>query len=232
MDEMIPWDFFIGKGLDGKEEREVQFQLSCQVSCHDMSGEVFSMKKDLLLVIDMQNVYGPNGAWYCQGIEKAASNIRKIIQQSGSDMEVIFTRYVASGDPQGIWKEYNREYAGINEDPYANAMMAIFRNELEKYPLYTKSVYSSLAIPEVREAVLRADRVILTGVVAECCVLSTAMAVIDAGGYVIYLTDAVAGINQANATAVETVLAGLEPLHLRRMTTDELLSSKKGEERE
>ena len=33
------------------------------------------MVKDLLLVIDMQNVYAPGGKWCCPGSEAAVENI-------------------------------------------------------------------------------------------------------------------------------------------------------------
>ncbi|MBR2186560.1 MAG: cysteine hydrolase [Lachnospiraceae bacterium] len=180
------------------------------------------MPKDLLLVIDMQNVYCAGGAWSCPGAEKAAERIRSVIERKGRDMDVIFTRFLASPDPEGVWKDYNRENGEINSDPHANAMMDAFREELERYPLYTKSVYSSLDIPEVREAAGRADRVIVSGVVAECCVLSTVFALIDMGKYVIYLKDGVAGLDIETEKAVEKVLSGLEPLHLKRESCKEL----------
>jgi len=78
-------------------------------------------------------------------------------------------------------------------------------------------------IPEVREAALAADRVVLAGVVAECCVLFTATALIDEGVSVIYLTDAVAGINKETQKATELMFEGLEPLHIRRMTVNEYI---------
>ncbi len=182
------------------------------------------MGRDLLLVIDMQNVYGPGGEWSCPGSEKVAERIRSVIARKGTDMDVIFTRFLASDDPKGIWKDYNSENAGINGDRYANAMMDAFKDELKRYPLYTKSVYSSLDIPEVREAAENADRVIVAGVVAECCVLSTVFSLIDLGCYVIYLRDGVLGLNGENEKAVETVLSGLEPLHVRITDTMEYLN--------
>ena len=182
------------------------------------------MPRDLLLVIDMQNVYSAGGAWSCPGAEKAAERIKSVIARKGKDMDVIFTRFLASPDPKGVWKDYNRENGEINRDPHANGMMEAFREELEQYPLYSKSVYSSLDIPEVREAVQKADRVIVSGVVAECCVLSTVFALIDDGRYVIYLTDGVAGLDRETEKAVETVLSGLEPLHIKKETCAEFLN--------
>ena len=60
---------------------------------------------------------------------------------------------------------------------------------------------------------------VITGVVAECCVLSTVMALIDEGIPVVYLTDAVSGVSADTQAAVELILAGMEPVHVRLMTT-------------
>lgn len=189
------------------------------------------MEKDLILIIDMQNVYGHGGQWCCPGSEAAAGKVRELLDSpAGKSQDVIFTRFLASEAPVGVWKQYNRENAEVNEDPYANEMMACFAQNLQKYPLYTKSVYSSLEIPEVREAAgktsTNGSHVVVAGVVAECCVLATVMALIDMGASVIYLTDGVAGISRETEEAVELVLSGLEPLHVRRMTVKEYIHQK------
>ena len=122
---------------------------------------------DLLLVIDLQNVYTEGQPWACCHIRQAARNIRRLLD-AGVCGEVLFTRFVPPAQPEGMWRE--------------------------RYPLLDKSVYSSFSIPKVREAAARADRVVVTGVVAECCVLSTVLAGIDLGHRMVYLTDAVAGV--------------------------------------
>jgi nicotinamidase-related amidase len=178
---------------------------------------------DLLLVIDMQNIYTRGQEWACLDTEGAAQRIKKIIC-SGKCRDTIFTRFLPPEKPSGVWGDYNRKYAHINANDWGNAMLPEFAEELERYPLYSKSVYSSLAIPEVLAAAKEADRVIVTGVVAECCVLSTVMALIDAGIYTIYLTDAVSGFDVPKEDATKLVLSGLSPLHVSMMRTDEYLS--------
>ena len=115
------------------------------------------MAKDLMLVIDMQNVYASNGKWCCYATEEAAVNIKRIISER-SDLDVVFTRFLAPTEPRGAWQEYNRVNADVNEDAFANAMLSRFDDELEKYPLYSKSTYSSLTIPEVQQAAAQAER--------------------------------------------------------------------------
>lgn len=179
-------------------------------------------KKDLLLVIDMQNIYTTGQKWACLDTENVSERINRIIT-SGKCENVIFTRFLAAKQPEGVWKDYNKKYADINANTWGNEMLAQFEKPLEKYPLYTKSVYSSLAIPEVLEAAQNADRVIVTGVVAECCVLSTVFALIDAGVYTVYLTDAVSGMTKEKEEAVQLILSGMSPLHAAMMTAEEYL---------
>ena len=86
------------------------------------------------------------------------------------------------------------------------------------------STYSAYSIEEVRNRATEASCVVVTGVVAECCVLSTVMSLIDAGVYVMYLKDAVAGINEETEKATITILEGLAPLHLSIIDTEQYLS--------
>jgi len=180
---------------------------------------------DLLLVIDMQNVYKKGGKWECLDTEGAAANINKIID---SGMEnVIFTRFIANEtDPVGVWKDYNVKYESVNHNQYANEMVEELAEPLKRFPLFTKSVYSSLAIPEVLLAAQNAKRVIVTGVVAECCVLSTVLALMDQGIYTVYLTDGVSGLDVPKEEATKLIFSGLSPLHVSMMTTDEYLQEK------
>lgn len=180
---------------------------------------------DLLLVIDMQNVYTHGQKWACLDAVGAAQRINRIINANVCE-KVIFTRFLPSDKPVGVWKDYNEENAEVNADIYANEMLSQFSEQLKKYPLYTKSVYSSLAIPEVLETARRVDRVVISGVVAECCVLSTVMGLIDAGIYVVYLTDGVSGLDKEKEAAAKLILSGLEPLHVSMMTVDEYLNQK------
>ena len=82
-------------------------------------------KKDLLLIVDMQNVYTAGQDWACWRIQKAADSILRLLS-SGAFEDVIFTRFLASESPAGVWKDYNRVNDAINRDPWKNEMMAEF----------------------------------------------------------------------------------------------------------
>ena len=182
---------------------------------------------DLLLVTDMQNVYKKGQKWACLDTEGAAKKTVSVINAYKADgnksNKVIFTRYLANQKAQGVWADYNEKYSDVNNDPFANEMVDELKDVIKDYPLYTKSVYSSLAIPEVMEECHKAKRVVITGVVAECCVLSTVLALIDEGIYTVYLTDAVSGLDRPKEKATELILSGLSPLHVKMMTTEEYL---------
>ena len=180
-------------------------------------------KKDLLLIVDMQNVYTAGQDWACWRIQKAADSILRLLS-SGAFEDVIFTRFLASESPAGVWKDYSRVNDAINRDPWKNEMMAEFAPYLKRYPLLTKSVYSSFAIPEVQKAALSADRVAVAGVVAECCVLSTVLAGVDMGIPILYLKDAVSGLTAESERAALDILSGFSPLHLRILSSSDYLS--------
>lgn len=179
------------------------------------------MKKDLLLVIDMQNVYLPDSPWGCKNMPKAISNIKTLLDYEDKKYDVIFTEYLPSESPKGIWKEYNIVNKEINDNKWMNEIV----DELKDYdyPIYTKSVYSSMKIDKVRELSEEANRIVISGVVSECCVLSTVLEAIDLGYKVIYLKDACAGFNDETEASVLKVFEGLIPLHIEVMTTEEYL---------
>lgn len=190
--------------------------------------ELLSKLKDpLILVIDMQNVYSVGQKWECFNFNQVLGRIKQLIEHRTNE-QIVFTRYIASKNPHGMWKKYNKVNSDVNSDEWSNELVNYLKSLCREYKCCDKSVYSAFSIDYVREAAIKASCVIVTGVVAECCVLSTVMSLIDAGVYVIYLKDAVAGINEDTASATLKVLEGLVPLHLCIMTTDEYIKLTKG----
>ena len=182
-------------------------------------------KNDLLLVVDMQNVYKKGGKWQCENTEGAADNINKIIASGMNN--VIFTKFIANEkNPVGVWKDYNVKYQDVNHDEYANEIVDELKENAEKFPVYEKSVYSSIENKKVIKACKKAGRVVVTGVVSECCVLSTILALMDKGIYAVYLKDACSGLDKPKEAATELIFSGLSPLHVLMMTTDEYLAEK------
>ena len=77
---------------------------------------------DLLLVIDMQNVYLPDQPWACETVAHTKANILKLLEKHPKN-QTIFTRYIAAEHPVGTWKTYNELNRKINEDPWMNELI-------------------------------------------------------------------------------------------------------------
>ena len=193
------------------------------------SDKIHYMKsQDLLLITDMQNVYLENQTWACLDTHGAAANILKIAR-SLPEKNVLITEFLPPKN-FGAWETYNKKYAEINSSVYLNQLIPEIEALSSVYPLYKKSVYSSMKIPQVKKRCIKATkaggRILVTGVVAECCVLSTVFDAMDYGCKLIYLTDAVSGFTKEKEDAVILTLSGLSPVHLSIMTTEEYLKEK------
>ena len=101
--------------------------------------------EDLLLVIDMQNVYTDGQPWACCGVEQAADAIRRLLDAQVCG-QVMFTRFLPPENPVGVWAEYNQVNAAINADPFANAMMPEFDPYLAGIDLGHRIVYLTDAV--------------------------------------------------------------------------------------
>lgn len=154
---------------------------------------------------------------------------------TGVDMgapSVLLTRYIAPADEdaQGVWADYNRENRAINENPVMNEFIPAIACYVEEFPYIDKCTYSCFSNEYVRVAADRSmvhgGRIVLSGVVAECCVLSTFFEGTDAGYRFVYLTDACAGVDAESERAVQTILQGLSPLHVELMTTEEYIAER------
>ena len=177
--------------------------------------------KDLVLVIDVQNAYMKGQPWECNNTDGMLGNIRSIIDSGKSD--VVFTQFLAPSDPVGTWCDYNTINKEINESEELNEIEASLKPYLDKFPVIQKSTYSCMKSPELCAIVKKYDRLVLTGVVAECCVLATAMEAIDLGIPVVYVEDAVAGISSETEAATRLVIAGLDYVQTKIVTTEEYL---------
>ncbi len=184
---------------------------------------------DLLLVIDMQNAYTAKGPWTCPHMEQAADRIETLIQ-SGQFKDVIFTRFDAPENPTGTWRDYNLINREVNENAYQNEIIPQLQKYADIYPVYSKSTYSSMSVPEIQAAAIdcmeRGGYVVLTGVVSECCVLATAFQAIDIGCPVVYITDACAGCSDELEEAVVDILSGLDYVQTTIVDTNEYLTSR------
>lgn len=178
--------------------------------------------RDLLLVIDMQNVYLPGQEWACPSMPDVTRKVRALLDAKKAG-DTVFTRFVAPENPVGTWKDYNVENAAVNADPWLNAIVDDLQPYAAQYPVLEKSVYSSMKIPELAKRAKAAEHVVLAGVVAECCVLSTMMEAIDQGHSVIFLYDCIAGQSQENEQEIRKLAESFAPLHTLVMSSEEYI---------
>lgn len=181
--------------------------------------------KDILLIIDMQNAYKTGRPWCCPKMTPVTENIIRLLTTQ-QYRDVIFTRHLPARAPVGTWKNYNQHYDEINHNPQLSEII----DELKPYTgqaiILDKTTYSAASVLPGSLFSVPCPRIIITGVVAQCCVLSTVLGLIDRGNEIIYLKDAVAGQHQNFEDMTEAIINTFSPLHTTLMTTTEYLNSK------
>ena len=139
------------------------------------------------------------------------------------------TAFIAPEEPEGRWALYNEEYSGINGD----AFLSEFAEEIRPYAtdghMVFKSVYSSMECEEVQAAMEGKKAVVLTGVVAECCVLATLMDAIDMGYEVVYLYDGIAGTSEKDEQMILRLAGYFAPVHVTVMSCAEYIAAISGD---
>lgn len=182
----------------------------------------YDSSEDLLILIDFQNVYLPGQPWACPNMEQAIANTLRIVNDPGSP-DYVITQYIPPVDPVGCWKQYNEEFAEINADPFLSDFPDSIKQIINDDNLITKNTYSSLKSVALQSGLAGKKRIVLTGVVAECCVLATMLDAIDLGYEVIYLWDCISGFSDENEKMIRTLAESFSPVHSRVMSSAEYL---------
>lgn len=180
---------------------------------------------DLLLLIDLQNVYLEGEPWGCCRTGEVCVKLKRLLEAGAAD-NVIISRYLPPRNPVGTWKQYNIENKEINENLYMSEMIAAIEPYCQKYPVFTKDKYSSYTNREIARLCSMAERVLLAGVVAECCVLFTLLSGIDQGDKMVYLKDACTGVDAEYEQMVEKLAGYYAPMHTQVMTVEEYIAEK------
>lgn len=166
-----------------------------------------------LLVIDMQNVYLPENQWSCIKMPEVIKYIEEKIKAFPNN-QVFFSKHIAFENPRGQWKIYNKKYDEINSNKYLNDYISELKKYITNDNLFVKSGFSALSSKELLEKLDKFDTIYITGVIAECCVLSTIFSLVDMGKKIIYCNNGIAGQNEQIEKAVTKVLEELSPLHV------------------
>jgi nicotinamidase-related amidase len=170
-----------------------------------------------LVVVDMQRVFAADSPWASPDYRTAAAGIGRLLPHFGE--RVVFTRYVAPQPPTGAWVSYFEQWPFAlvpPDDPLFDLTL-----DPADHPVVTLPTFGKWG-PEL--AALVGERIVLTGVSTDCCVLSTALPAADAGVEVVVPADACAGATPEDHRRALEAMALYAPL-VEVTTVDEVLGS-------
>lgn len=205
-----------GAGTEGDAETGMEMEMENKRLPHHDAAE------DLLILVDFQNVYLPGEAWACPTVRESMSNALKVIQSPHAP-DYVLTKFMPPENPVGRWAAYNEAYADINANEWLSEIADELRPVATDENVIEKSVYSSLDSERLQNLLAGKKRVVLTGVVAECCVLATLMDAIDLGYEAYYLDDCVSGVTPEYEESVRELARIFTPVHTQVMDSAEYL---------
>lgn len=178
------------------------------------------MTGGLLAVIDMQRVFAePESPWAAPRFAEAAAGVRRLLPAYAD--RVAFTRFLAPAQPAGAWQDYYEQWPFALQPPDAQ-LWELADEFVEEAPL-TVDATTFGKWPCLAPHLGPGNRLILTGVSTDCCVLSTALAAADAGVEVLVAADACAGADDDSHAKALHVMDLYRPL-IRVTSVAELLA--------
>jgi nicotinamidase-related amidase len=164
----------------------------------------------VLVVIDMQVVFGdPRSQWFTPGYASVEPVVARLVDAFGE--RVVFTRFVAPAKPSGAWIPYYQQWPFAlvpDDDPLYELTPGIHH---EGRAIVTEPTFGKWG-PDLAAAVGGSQDMVLAGVSTDCCVLSTALAAADAGIRVRVVSDACAGLTEADHQRALDAMALYGPL--------------------
>ena len=154
----------------------------------------------VLALIDLQRIFAdPASGWAAPDFRRVVEPTRELIRIFAPD--VVFTRFVAPERPTGAWVGYYEEFPFALQPPDADDYQLV--DEFKGAPTLDKTTFGAWG-PELAA---KADgRLVLAGVSTDCCVISTALAAVDAGVQVQVVEEACAGSTAENhAKAIDVM---------------------------
>jgi nicotinamidase-related amidase len=164
----------------------------------------------VLVVIDMQVVFGDSESqWFTPGYPLIEPTVAKLV--AGFGERVVFTRFVAPEKPTGAWVPYYEQWPFAlvpADDPLYDLMPAMAS---AGRPVVTETTFGKWSA-DLERAMGGSDEMVLVGVSTDCCVISTALAAADAGIHVRVVSDACAGLTDADHQRALDAMALYGPL--------------------
>jgi nicotinamidase-related amidase len=147
-----------------------------------------------LALIDLQNIFAdPRSGWAAPDFARVIEPAKQLVERFAPD--VIFTRFVAPAEPAGAWVPYYEAFPFALQAPDAEDYQLV--DEFKGPATLDKTTFGAWG-PELAAAVGPGGRLVLGGVSTDCCVISTALAAVDAGVRVQVVEEACAGSTEEN----------------------------------
>jgi nicotinamidase-related amidase len=145
----------------------------------------------LLAVIDLQRIFAdPGSQWAAPRFAEVLEPVRKLV--AAYTPRVVFTRFVAPDEPRGAWRDYYAQWPFALQPADSDDYQLV--DEFAGVPTLDATTFGKWD-DGLAEQVGTDGRLVLAGVSTDCCVLSTALAAVDAGVHVQVVADACAGVD-------------------------------------
>ena len=170
-----------------------------------------------LALIDLQRIFAdPESGWATPDFDRVIEPTKQLIDIFTPD--VVFTRFVAPEKPVGSWVTYYELYPFALQPPEADDYQLV--DEFKGAPTLDKTTFGAWGT-ELANAVGTGGHLVLSGVTTDCCVITTALAAVDAGIYVQVVEDACAGSDEASHGKAIDIMRLYSPM-LEIVTVDQI----------
>ncbi|MFI7061872.1 cysteine hydrolase family protein [Kribbella sp. NPDC050124] len=170
-----------------------------------------------LALIDLQKIFAdPASAWAAPDFQRVLKPTKRLVEALSPN--VVFTRFVAPEKPVGSWVTYYELYPFALQPPDADDYQLV--DEFKGAPTLDKATFGAWG-PELAERVGPGGHLVLAGVTTDCCVLTTALAAVDAGVYVQVVEDACAGAGEVSHRNAIDIMRLYSPM-LEIVTVDQV----------
>ena len=162
----------------------------------------------LLVVVDMQRIFGPGSPWETPGFDDLKHPIGRLVDAFGD--RACFTRFLVPNRPEGSWIEYYREWEFATRPEAAPLLELTEPWTNTALPHVDKPTFCKMG-PELRDLAGESRTLVVCGVATDCCVIATVLDAVDEGMFVRVVADACAGIDAAAHQRALDIMAGFAP---------------------
>ncbi|HEY1332561.1 MAG TPA: cysteine hydrolase [Actinomycetota bacterium] len=164
----------------------------------------------LLVVIDMQRLFGPGTPWATPGFDSLFQPIGRLVDGFGD--RICFTRFVVPAHLEGSWVDYYREweFATRPEAVALHELAAPLAERARGHLVVDKPSFCKMG-PELRAAAGASETLVVCGVATDCCVIATVIDAADSGMHVRVVADACAGATAEAHERAVAIMAGFAP---------------------